>query len=203
MVLGSRAFFLESAIGRRGVQKLSRISGRECGECSMCCKLMEITELSKPAGTWCSHVAKRRGCTIYEARPPSCAAFECGYLFWPVPGEHWRPSKCKMVIVIEDDSRIAVHVDPSTPNIWKSQPFYSDLKEWAIQAALHDQQLIVSVARKMVALLPDCEVDLGYVAEDEVVLTGRFADGSYGARTLKADDPKIQGLEFGKPIEFR
>jgi hypothetical protein len=29
---------------------------RERGKCSMCCKLMEIKELEKPAGAWCSHV---------------------------------------------------------------------------------------------------------------------------------------------------
>ena len=106
------------------------------------------------------------------------------------------------MIVVEDAMRLAIHVDPSTPKVWKSEPYYSDLKEWAYQAAHHDQQLVVSVARKMWAILPDRDFELGEVAEDDVVLTGRFADGSYGARVLKADDPRIQGIEYGKPISL-
>lgn len=107
-----------------------------------------------------------------------------------------------MVIVVEDAMRMAVHVDPSTPNIWRTAPYYSDLREWGYQAAAHDQQLVVSVARKMFAILPDGDVELGYVSDEEVVLTGRFADGSYGARVLRADDPRIEGMEYGKPMSF-
>lgn len=183
-------------------EEAPKVFGRECGECSMCCKLMEILEIKKPAGSWCPHVVKKKGCGIYASRPPSCAAFGCGYLHWPIAGEHWKPSRCKMVIVAEDAMRIAIHVDPSTPNVWRSEPYYSDLREWAYQAAAHDQQLVVSVARKMFAMLPDGHVELGYVGEDEVVLTGKFANGSYGARVLKADDPRIEGMEYGKPMSF-
>lgn len=179
------------------------VHGRECGECSMCCKLMAIDELEKPMSVWCKHVVKRRGCAIYEDRPLSCAGFHCGYLVWPIAEDHWLPSKCKMVIVIEDENRMAVHVDPSTPNVWKAEPYYSDLKSWAWHAAQHDQQLVVSIARRMIALLPDCEVDLGFVDEDEIVLTGRFANGDYGARKFKASDPTIQGMEYGKPYTSR
>lgn len=179
------------------------VHGRECGDCSMCCKIMEIPELNKPTGAWCEHVLKRRGCAIYETRPPSCAAFYCGYLIWPMAGEHWLPRKCKMVIVMEDENRMAIHVDPATPNVWRAEPHYSDLKWWAQQAAQHDQQLVVSIARRMIALLPDSDIDLGFVDEDEVVLTGRFADGRYGAKKLKADDPAIRGMEYGKPYTRR
>lgn len=179
------------------------VHDRKCGECSMCCKLMAIDELEKPLGVWCEHVLKRRGCAIYDNRPPSCAAFQCGYLIWPIAGDHWLPSKSKMVIVVEDENRMAIHVDPALPNVWKAEPYYSDLKTWAWQAAQHDQQIVVSIARRMIALLPDCEVDLGFVEEDEVVLTGRFGDGSYGARKFKANDPAIQGMEYGKPYTAR
>ena len=29
------------------------VPGRACGGCSLCCKVMVIAELAKPAGTWC------------------------------------------------------------------------------------------------------------------------------------------------------
>lgn len=175
------------------------VDGRQCGECSMCCKLMEIEELGKPIGVWCAYVRKGNGCAIYSERPPSCAAFGCGYLHWPMAGEHWRPSKCKMVLVAEDMSRMAIHVDPSTPNVWKAQPYYSDLKTWAWHAAQYGfQQLVVVIGRRMIAVLPDRDIDLGIVEKDEVVLTGQLADGSYTARKLKASDPTLIGMEPGQ-----
>src|SRR5262245_28949831 len=30
-------------------------SGRECGSCSLCCCVLEIVELNRPAHTWCPH----------------------------------------------------------------------------------------------------------------------------------------------------
>lgn len=175
------------------------VYGRQCGECSMCCKLMEITELGKPAGAWCAHVRKGNGCAIYGKHPPSCVAFGCGYLHWPMAGDHWRPSRCKMVIVAEDAARMAIHVDPATPNVWKAEPHYSDLKRWARSAAENQfQQLVVVIGRRMIAILPDRDLDLGIVAEDEVVLTGQLADGSYTARKLKASDPTLVGMAPGQ-----
>lgn len=108
-----------------------------------------------------------------------------------------------MVIVMEDDRRMAIHVDPNTPNVWKGSPYYQDIKEWAKHAARNDQQLVVSIARKMTVILPDSEVYLGFVREDEIVLSGQRADGSYGARKIAADDPSIQGIEYGKPFRGR
>jgi hypothetical protein len=31
------------------------VAGRSCGSCSLCCKVMPVQELSKPAGQWCVH----------------------------------------------------------------------------------------------------------------------------------------------------
>ena len=172
--------------------------GRQCGQCSMCCKLMEIKELQKPGGSWCRHVSKGRGCSIYRDRPASCAAFGCGYLHWPMAGDHWFPAKCKMVIVAENETRMAVHVDPSTPNVWKSEPYYSDLKTWARHASRNPgQQLVVTVAGRMFVILPDKDVDMGIVSEDEIVLSGQMADGSYMAIKVRTDDPGIERLANG------
>ncbi|WP_152568201.1 hypothetical protein [Sphingopyxis sp. LC81] len=165
---------------------------------------MEISELKKSAGTWCPHVVKGRGCAIYAERPSSCASFGCGYLHWPMAGDHWFPFKSKMVIVAEDAARMAIHVDPNTPHVWKSEPYYSDLKRWSWHAAQHQfQQIVVAIGRRMVAVLPDKDVDLGRVAEDEVVLTGQLADGSYSAMKFNANDPAIKGLRYGQEYKFK
>lgn len=99
---------------------------------------------------------------------------------------------------------MAIHVDPNTPNVWKVNPYYSDLKRWASGAAENQfQQLVVVIGRKMISVLPDKDVDLGIVAEDEIVFTGQLADGSYTARKLKPDHPAIQGFEYGKQHTFK
>jgi hypothetical protein len=159
----------------------------------MCCKLMEITELSKPRGAWCRHVERGVGCAIYPHRPPSCAAFDCGWLIWPDAGAHWFPSKSKMVIVFEDDRRMAIHVDPATPNVWKVAPYYDDIKAWAQAVSRRGQQIAVVVDRRTIMIFPDGEVDVGEVGDDEVVMTARLPDGSYSAEKVSADDPRVTG----------
>lgn len=53
---------------------------RECGGCTMCCKVMHVPELEKPAGIWCPHCAVGEGCGIYDERPKPCRDFECLWL---------------------------------------------------------------------------------------------------------------------------
>ena len=53
------------------------LTGRSCGDCSMCCKLLKIEEdeINKPANQWCKHCRPGAGCTIYNDRPLVCRAF--------------------------------------------------------------------------------------------------------------------------------
>ncbi len=55
---------------------------RTCGECSACCTTHAVPDLKpvgKPAGVACSKLCAQ-GCGIYQTRPGSCRAFECGWL---------------------------------------------------------------------------------------------------------------------------
>ncbi len=70
---------------------------RACGECTMCCRLPGVVELSKPAGEWCKHCAIGKGCTIYEERPSSCKFFECLWLTDERMPEDLRPDKSKVI----------------------------------------------------------------------------------------------------------
>ncbi len=47
---------------------------KNCGECGLCCKLMGVSGLDKPAGKWCRQFSKTSGCAIYETRPDDCRA---------------------------------------------------------------------------------------------------------------------------------
>lgn len=62
---------------------MSLIKKRECGDCTLCCKLPEINDIEyhKKSFTWCKSCNLEKGnCNIYENRPVTCITFECFYL---------------------------------------------------------------------------------------------------------------------------
>ena len=52
---------------------------RQCGECTLCCKLVPVGEMEKPAGVRCQHVRWGKGCMIYAHRPDSCRLWACAW----------------------------------------------------------------------------------------------------------------------------
>lgn len=95
-----------------------------CGGCTLCCKLLDIVELAKPANQWCSHCEVGKGCRIYETRPGPCRDFECLWLESqrerrPLPPE-LRPDHCKMMFTFAQNRRdVLGYCDPSAPEAWK------------------------------------------------------------------------------------
>lgn len=95
-----------------------------CGKCTMCCKLMAVTELDKPKFVQCDHCSIGVGCHIYEARPLGCQAFKCIWLqtqgtAHPLPMQ-MRPDKSKVVLhTTPDEKAICAKVDPNYPDAWK------------------------------------------------------------------------------------
>jgi hypothetical protein len=88
----------------------------ECGECSLCCKVMAVHSIAKPAGRWCEHCVPGSGCSIYAARPQDCRDFRCYWLLVDGPPE-LRPDRVHMVIADVDRAKRAflIHVDPAYP----------------------------------------------------------------------------------------
>ena len=67
------------------------LAPRECGDCTVCCTVMAVTELRKPSRRACEHVG-RDGCRIHPERPASCRLFHCLWLRGAVAGdESLRP----------------------------------------------------------------------------------------------------------------
>jgi hypothetical protein len=150
------------------------IKGRSCGVCSLCCKLLEVREISKPEGKWCVHCAPgRERCTIHEHRPDECRAFYCGWLTLNSLGEEWRPTKAKMVLSAEvNGNKMTVHVDPAFPNAWREEPYYSTLKKLAHDAADTNGQVLVHLKKRVTVVLPDKDVDLGELSPGDRITVG-------------------------------
>ena len=108
-------------------------TGRVCGTCSLCCKLLPIRELEKPENTWCVHCRPAAGgCTIYADRPHSCREFACHWLISKNLGDEWAPAKARMFVHYNHDPLgnvgLYVIVDPSRPDAWRREPYWSQLK---------------------------------------------------------------------------
>jgi len=178
------------------------LPGRNCGTCTLCCKLMGISELDKARGEWCRHCDIGRGCRIYDERPAECREFYCSYLTSPIMGEHWFPARSKMVVAAEDGGeRIVIHVDPSRPGAWREQPYYQEIKNWAELAARDLGQVIVSIGKRSIVVLPDEDVDLGIVSDDERIVIGEVVENGrlrLRAIKLRSDDPRLAGAAAGE-----
>lgn len=90
---------------------------KNCGECTLCCKLMAIEELSKPVGVWCEHCKVGSGCGIYADRPPSCQTFRCMWLDQEVWPDELRPDKSGVLFFIAEErpDQVQAKCDPNRP----------------------------------------------------------------------------------------
>ncbi|MGA7713884.1 MAG: hypothetical protein WCA81_18470 [Rhizomicrobium sp.] len=108
------------------------VPGRQCGGCSVCCKVLPIdtAEIQKQAGVSCLHCAREGGCTIYETRPQICRAYYCGWMTMHDLGEDWRPDKSG-VFISAPGAAIPAHFENrnglelliGSPRVLEQKPF--------------------------------------------------------------------------------
>lgn len=133
---------------------------RECGTCSLCCKVLPVNTIDKPAHQWCRHAKPGHGCMIYADRPVACRVWHCLWLDSDIELE--RPDKSHFVVDAaadavgtSDGDKLAIQVweDPAYPGVWR----YNDaLRKLAIRAATNDAMMIIrhSTVRSTIWLAP-------------------------------------------------
>ena len=73
---------------------------RQCGPCTLCCTILAVKEIDKPAGVKCKHLTDK-GCGIYETRPEECRRYYC---LWADPKaegltpEWGRPDRTGLIL---------------------------------------------------------------------------------------------------------
>jgi hypothetical protein len=151
------------------------VPGRACGTCMMCCKVPYIQEFEKPPGVWCRHAATGKGCVIYADRPASCRAFYCLWMQDARFGPEWKPDKAKFVVYLQQNGvHLQVAVDPNFPNAWTRAPYIAQIRKWAAEGAERGQFVFVRIGARMIAVLPDRDVDMGRVdPQDQIVVSQR------------------------------
>lgn len=124
----------EDNIAKRAAQ-----IGRQCGACSMCCFMLKVEDIDKPKNEWCSHCHPGKGCSIYPDRPAACRTYTCAWLVNANIPDYWRPLESGMIVdfhMAEDGSAaMRIHVHPDNPGRWLEEPFYDDIRRWAIHGA--------------------------------------------------------------------
>lgn len=104
------------------------IPGKACGECSFCCKVLEITETTKPAGTWCEHCHKGGGCGVYATRPDVCRDYECLWKSDRGMSSQLRPDRVGAILMEDPDSdEYRAVCDPAKPLAWRTPLVFKHL----------------------------------------------------------------------------
>src|SRR5580765_2057268 len=122
-----------------------------CGSCNLCCKLLAIPDLGKPARQWCAHALRPHGgCAVHELKTstPSleaCLTFECVWLQSQRrvdPTERQpialRPNRCGVMMGPfnpENDKHLFVHVDPGNPTSWREPIIQERLRAYLDRGA--------------------------------------------------------------------
>jgi hypothetical protein len=129
-----------------------------------------VPEAGKQPRQWCPHCRPGKGgCSIYADRPQACKRWACNWLINLDFGDEWFPKTCGIISdwhLSEHNSLIMrFHVDPRTPDVWRKEPFYSAIKQIALQGLQGRARqplftTIVSVSgRPWLVVLPNKETE--------------------------------------------
>ncbi len=84
----------------RDADRERRAASRSCGTCSLCCTILRVDELAKPAGRDCVHQRGPEGCGIHATRPPICRAYRCLWLQGGLEDDE-RPDRTGGIVDLE------------------------------------------------------------------------------------------------------
>ncbi len=135
---------------------------RECGSCSLCCKVLDVPAVYKPSGQWCKHFAAGTGCNIHQLRPKACRTFACLWLEEDWLGDEWKPSTCKFVMAYEYDGQaLVIYPDPGALNSWRREPYHTAIRAIAEKHLGEDRLVMISEPTRRFIITPDREIPVG------------------------------------------
>ena len=145
---------------------------RACGSCALCCKLLDIPELDKPASVMCGKFAKGVGCTIHADRPGGCRHFQCFWTVTPEMPEEWRPNQIGFFIWTDAPDRLIIEVDPVRPDAWRRAPYEAKIRSWPLYTKAQVREVLVRIGQRMIVVFANGEIDLGPQQKDRNIESG-------------------------------
>jgi hypothetical protein len=161
--------------------------GRECGTCTLCCKVIAVTDFGKLPGVWCQHCKRGVGCGIYEIRPTDCRTFFCEWMLEKTLGAEWKPERAKFALVTGEGGHLSAFVDPGFPGAWRNAPYFETFKRWSLEGARATPTRIVTIriGSRVIVVLPDREIDVGQIGPGESLRLERGPDGRIEAHKVQ------------------
>ena len=151
------------------IEQMVELTGRQCGQCSLCCKVLRVIELEKPENVWCDHcLPGHGGCSIHPTRPQICRGYYCGWMLSKTVTDEWYPLKSHMVLSIGAHhglQTVTVTCDLNYPLAWREPPYYAQLKQMSARglkvAKQEDIHLVhVRSAGRVWLMLPNKDVEI-------------------------------------------
>jgi hypothetical protein len=167
------------------------IPGRECGSCTLCCKVYHVPEIGKVAGKWCQYCRPGSGCTIHDTLPTQCREFNCLWRTEMTLTPDWKPERCKMVLSIFPlNGFLYVQVDPGAASAWRKQPYYEQLHRWAEVNLQKGRHVIVFVNDVATLIMPGQDIPLGPMKPtDGFSVRQTFGPGGLTYEVTRSDRP--------------
>lgn len=159
---------------------------RDCGDCTLCCKVFDVPVLDKPSGRWCGHCKPGQGCAIHATRPQYCRDFFCLWTTQGWLGPEWKPSLSKIVLTISPlNGMLTAQVDAQTPNAWRKEPYYSQFKRWSAAALQRGEIVTVFIGQNAIVVMPDRDVTLGEIRPGDRIVPETVSSPSGAALNFK------------------
>lgn len=132
-----------------------------CGSCSLCCTLLKVTDISKPAGMTCWWTTVHGGCQRHAEKTSAPELAACGQwkCLWLESQNHPDPTRRQdraarpdMIHVVmgprdpNDQTLLYVHVDPRFPNAWKEPR----ISEYLAEIVERGVKLHISIGERQV-----------------------------------------------------
>jgi len=167
---------------------------------------MGVVALAKPRHVMCDHCEVGKGCNIYAARPGECERYNCLYLTNENVGPHWKPATSHMVLTYDAAAnKTSIYVDEAHLEAWRQEPYFSEIKAWAVDAVRIPGQVVVWEGLNAVVIFPDREKNMGPVREGQILVTGKRkspsgSDPVFDAFIMESEDTTLQNLKPGSRL---
>lgn len=93
----------------------------ECGDCTLCCRLLPVQWMDSPAGELCSECEEGIGCRIFEEVDERCKKFSCMYNQVENARIELRPDNCGVIFEKLNDKLIFGTVEDEMTEHGKAQ----------------------------------------------------------------------------------
>ncbi len=151
-------------------QTKGRIETGKCSGCTLCCVLLPIEEMSKPAYVPCHNICAI-GCSIHEstALPAVCAGFKCMHIEQNMPPDLLPPHPLKCGAYVYGFMQngkyiVVVAVDPRRPFDWKKEA-----KIRAIMEATLNRGIALAVVDRGYQIAVRSPADIAHVLSADAV----------------------------------